>query len=78
MRLADFSGNFKLHIRVNCIIVQKLYIFRDKLAGREDRQKFDTVIKNVLMTDWNSNAFDSVDSIYFTTPGLDCLIFWHE
>ena len=44
-------------------------LFRDKLATVEDKQKFDTILKNVLMADWNSNTFEALDSTYYVTPG---------
>jgi hypothetical protein len=45
-------------------------LFRDKLATGDDKQKFDTILKNVLMADWNSNTFDSLETTFFVTPGL--------
>ena len=44
-------------------------LFRDKLATIEDKQKFDTILRNVLMADWNSNTFESLDTTFFVTPG---------
>ena len=45
-------------------------LFRDKLATTEDKQKFDTILRNVLMADWNSNTFESLDTTFFVTPGM--------
>jgi hypothetical protein len=47
-------------------------LFRDKLATTDDKQKFDTILRNVLMADWSSNTFDSLESTFFVTPGLSC------
>ena len=53
-------------------------LFRDKMASRDDKQKFDTILKNVLMADWNSNTFDALERTYFVTPGKGNLIFMRQ
>ena len=44
-------------------------LFRDKLVGEEDIEKFDTILKNVLYTDWNSKAGDNLRQLVYTTAG---------
>ena len=44
-------------------------LFRDKLVSEEDIEKFDSILKNVLYSDWNSKAADNLSQIVYTTAG---------
>ena len=44
-------------------------LFRDKLVNEEHQQKFDSLLKGTLQSDWNSSAFDALLTKFFVTLG---------
>ena len=44
-------------------------LFRDKLVNEDDIEKFDTILKNVLYSDWNSKAAENLKQTVYTTSG---------
>ncbi len=49
---------------------EAMRLFRDKLASEDDQAKFDQILKGVLQSDWNSNAFDDCSkNNYYVTAG---------
>ena len=44
-------------------------IFRDKLVNDRDKSKFDSALSSILQSDWNTNASNQLQNLYFVTPG---------
>ena len=44
-------------------------LFRDKLVSTEDVEKFDSILRNVLYSEWNSKAAENLNQLVYTTAG---------
>ena len=42
-------------------------LFRDKLVTSEDKEKFDGILKSVLMADWSSDVAEKIADVFYVT-----------
>ncbi|XP_068082912.1 cytoplasmic dynein 2 heavy chain 1 [Anabrus simplex] len=52
------------------VIYEAMRLFRDKLVGHDDRNKFDTILKQILDSDWSKDSvMDKASGTFFVTAG---------